>query len=165
MTDSERAAKPRTFAGLDAGLGPARPLSPTDAEWLVEQVVQRALHPEKRLRSRRLSLRALSLAALAVVTSAAAATLVHQKLQQNAATSEPAASAPQRQIKKRASGVSPQQPATEASAQTAPAADVVEPVREAKPLDASTSNAALPPREVTAVDELSAANDLQRKAQ
>src|SRR5512147_356795 len=71
MSDSGRVKKPRNFAGLDAGRGPARPLSPADTEWLVEQVVQRALDPERSLRPRRLSPRALSLAGLVVVTSVA----------------------------------------------------------------------------------------------
>lgn len=177
MSNSEQTRRPRAFPGLDAELGPARPMSRADTEWLIEQVVERALEPEKTRRLRRTSPRALSVAAIVVVSSAAAATLVHQKFQRNTATSAPAVSAPQRQTRRPALGrIVPQRespssegirPNAEAvpSAETAPNANTPTPTREGAPLAASAAISLSPVQEAAIVDELSAANDLRRKAQ
>ncbi len=175
MSNSDR-VRTHAFPGLDTDLGPARPLSPADAEWLVEQVVGRALEPEKASRPRPLSLRSLSLVAIVVVTSAAAATVVHQRIQRNAAASAPAVSAPQRQTKKpspwhalpgRASELSEEAApiAETAPSAAAASANVASPAREVAPPVASGSNSASPAQEDAIVDELSEANDLRRKAE
>jgi RNA polymerase sigma-70 factor (ECF subfamily) len=152
--------KRRDFPGLDAGPGPARPLSPADVDWFVEQVVGRALEPARKPRSRFLSVRSLSLAALAVVTSAAAATVVHQ-VRKSAASSEVDVRWPQRptQEQRRA----PAQPTSQAIAESVPSSDIAAPPRAAAP--PSTNPPSLVSNETTAADELSAANELRHKAQ
>ena len=171
MNSSQQIRKPRTFRGLDAEQGPARPLSHADTEWLLEQVVERALQPAIKSRPRLRSLRSLSLAALAVVTSAAAATVVHQQLQRNAALSAASVSAPQQQIRKplpgRARSALANEPITpnEPSAETPVAASTPTPIRETTSPVTSAPNVNLPAQEAKVVDELSAANDLRRKSQ
>jgi hypothetical protein len=177
MSDSERRAGPRAFPGLDSKLGPALPLSGADSEWLIERVVDRVLLREEKPRQRLLSLRALSLAALAVATSAAAATLVHQKLQRSADASAPAVSAPQRQNKKPAPWHAPPARVSEPGEDTAlntenvpspePALSSQVPslTRGSASTVGSAPSAMSPAQEVAAVDELSQANDLRRKAQ
>ncbi len=165
MTDSEPSARPRAFLGLDAELGPARPLTSVDAEWLVEQVVERALVPAKRPRSRILSLRSLSLAALAIVTSAAAATVVHQRFHKSEVASSPDVAGPQLQSKKHAPVRSLAQPTSEPIAETAPSAVAPAPLRVTVAPTTNSANAISAANEVTAVDRLSAANELRRKAQ
>jgi len=171
MNSSQQTRRPRTFQGLDAEHGPARPLTHADTRWLIEQVVERALQPETKSRPRLRSLQTLSLAALAVVTSAAAATVVHQQLQRNAALSAPAQSAPQRQIMKLAPGRARSVPANEPETVSAPSAEAAltanapAPIREANPPVSAPSSATLPAQEAKVVDELSAANDLRRQSQ
>jgi len=138
MTSSQPIRRPRTFQGLDAEHGPARPLSRADTQWLIEQAVGRALQPETKSRPRVRSLRTLSLAALAVVTSAAAATVVHQQLQRNAALSAPAHSAPQRQIKKLAPGRTQSVSASKPEIMSVPSAEA--PVADSTPPPARSKN-------------------------
>jgi len=175
MSDSKR-VRTRAFPGLDANLGPARPLTSVDSEWLIEQVVDRAIEPEKR-RSLPFSLRTLSLAAIVVVTSAAAATLVHQKVQRNAAATGTAVTAPQRQNRKPAPRRAPPERASDPnegtvanspsipSAAAAPSSDVPSRTREVAIIGVSAASATLRAQEVAIVDELSAANELRRKSQ
>jgi TolA-binding protein len=174
MSNSEARATPRKFGGLDARPGPARPLSPADTEWLIEQVVLRALEPDHKPLRRRPRLRMLSFGALAVVTSAAAGTLVHQKFAQNVITGAAATSASQRQTRRPARDGAPAQPASEPSAQPAQTAQAVPTApfstsaHETRSLVTTTSSARVPTQEVhesRVVDELSAANVLRRDAQ
>jgi len=176
MSNSERHRKQGGFPGLDAELGPAQPLSHSDAEWLVAQVLARAREPERKPRPRLLSLRTLSLAAIVVVTSAAAATVVHQKIQQNDAVTEPVVTAPQRQTNRPPHGHAEPERALEPSASVTPDAPSdpgveVAPsskgpvIREAPLPVTSASSAVSPTRGSAIVDELSAANDLRRKAE
>jgi TolA-binding protein len=177
MSSSERTNTRRVFPGLDADLGPALPLSRVDTEWLIEQVVDRALEPEKKPRLRGLSLRAFSLAALAVVTSAAAATVVHQQLRRDLSVSVPAVRVPQRQANqhtpRHALSEFARQPNTQrgpsaqsvSSAATTPTGEMAPPVRERRPPPTGASDAILPAQAAALVDELSAANDLRRKGQ
>jgi len=174
MSNSEQSRRPRTFPGLDADLGPARPLSRADTEWLVEQVVGHVREPETR--PRRLSLRALSLAAIVVVSSAAAAAVVHQKIQQNDAVTEPVVAAPPRQTNKPTHGHAEPERALEPSASVTPDSPndpgvEVAPgskapvIREVTPPVTSASSAVSATRGYAIVDELSAANDLRRRAE
>jgi len=173
MSESDR-VRTRAFPGLDANLGPARPLSSADSEWLIEQVVGRTLVPEQR-RSRPMRLRTLWLAAI-VVTSAAAATIVHQKIQRNAATTAPAVNVPQRQNKKLAPHHAPSERASDpnedtvansqpiASALAAQSSKVPSRDREVNPV-VSAASAMMREQAVAVVDELSEANELRRKNQ
>jgi tetratricopeptide (TPR) repeat protein len=156
--------KPKTqrheFPGLDAALGPARPLSARDVEWLVEQAVERALTPAQKRPPRLLSLRALSLAALAIVTSAAAATVVHQ-VRKSVVLSESSVSAPQQQSPKK-KNLRASSPHNEGVRDVAPNADIVQtPPEVTAP---SPTPQSVTPRPVSLEDQLSAANELRRKA-
>lgn len=172
MSNSEDRVRTRAFPGLDADLGPARPLSSANSQWLIEQVVGRALEPEKR-RLRPLSLRTLSLAAIVVVTSAAAATVVHRRIQRSSVASGPAVSAPQRQNKKAAPWRAPparvSEPGDDTAPQTLPSAEatpsdkVPSPTHEGISTVANAPSAGSPAQEVAIVDELSEANDLRRQ--
>jgi hypothetical protein len=179
MSNSERSAKGRTFPGLDAGLGPARPLSRPGVEWLVEQVVERAFGPGKKPRPRLLSLRSLSLAALAIVTSAAAATIVNQ-VHKNAGASAPHVSGLRQQPKKHSPARSRPLPASERTPEAAPVADIpaaapdsrapleksagVPPLaRESTAPAANSLNSISAANEAPAADQLSAANEFRRQ--
>ncbi len=167
MTNSEQARRPRAFRGLDADMGPALPLSSADASLIVEQAVARALAPEVTVRPRGFGLRKLSLAAIVVVTSAAAAGIVHRTLQRTEAPSAPAVHAPQQQTKGKSSNQKPQPRAAEigelpaTDLQPEPSAVAAASVVAAAAAHASTVAAP----EVAIVDELSAANDLRRRAE
>lgn len=170
MTSSQQVRRSRAFQGLDAEQGPAKPLSQADTRWLIEQVVERALQPEIKPQPRLRSLRTLSIAALAVVTSAAAATVVHQQLQRNAALGAASVSAPLRQTRKLTPGRDRSAAADEPRMQSAPSAEA--PVADSAPMTirakiptAGVPNAGLPAPGVKVVDELSAANDLRRRSQ
>jgi len=136
-----------------------------DVEWLVDQVVERALVPAKRPRSRILSLRSLSLAALAVVTSAAAATVVHQRFDKSVVASSLDVTGPQLQQKKHAPVRSLAQPTSEPIPEAAPSAVEPAPPRVSAVPATNSPTAISSANEVTAADRLSAANELRRKAQ
>jgi len=176
MSNSEQSRRPRTFPGLDADLGPARPLSRADTEWLVEQVVGHVREPETMPQRRRLSLRTLSLAAIVVVSSAAAATVVHQRIQRNDAVAARVVAAPPRQTNKPTHGHAVHERAIDSSENVDVAIEIDRSVevapssqtpatREVPPPVTSASSAVSATRGYAIVDELSAANDLRRQAE
>lgn len=177
MSNALSINKPRALRGLDDELGPALPLSRVDAESLIENVVNRALEPEKNPRMQRLKLRTLSVAAIVVVTSAAAATVVHQEFRRNVSVSSPAVPVPQRQTNQGKHTHAPSSAKNQSSVQSTPSADSRPnpevapssqarlPVRERTAPPINASSALLPAQEAAVVDELSAANDLRRSGQ
>jgi hypothetical protein len=79
MSNLEHEEQRGGFLGLDSNLGPAKPLTPVDANWLVAQVVSQVLLPAPVHRRRVFELRPLALAAIVVAASATAATVARQK--------------------------------------------------------------------------------------
>lgn len=159
MINSKSNAPRHDFPGLDAGLGPARQLSPVDTEWIVGQIVGRALRSTSKPRPRLWSLRSLSLAALAIVTSAAAATVVHQ-VRKSVATTAPAVAGPQRQPQTKPPRRAPPPATSEAIPEPTEVPEIVGPTRELAPSSLPNSAARTP----SASDQLSAANVLRRSA-
>jgi tetratricopeptide (TPR) repeat protein len=167
MSNSERQPQRHSSLRLDSNLGPARPLSPADVERIVKQSVERGLELSKKPRPRVLSLRSLSLAALAIVTSAAAATVVNH-VRENASVNAHNTRAQQQKPKKQSPSPSRStpKPRSETTSATSPnLSDIVVPAHKAAVQSAKSANASSPANGSRPVDQLSAANELRRKAQ
>ena len=173
MSNSEQTRRPRAFPGLDAELGPARPISRADTEWLIEQVVERALSPRKRGGCACTSLRSLSLAALVSCLVGCGRDPRASEVSSKREVDAPAVSAPQRHKEactqalcqrevRRANPLRRRIRAVRVPHSQRQRSDAN--VREVAPLADERVDCAVARASKRVVDELSAANDLRRKS-